>query len=168
MHGIRRPGPLDVDNDDGIYRVVLRGKGIWRVEKSTSTHFSIRRVLLYFDGDQTFTQMRVNSSAGQTRCHPQTLVLPLGHIIQEVSCERSRSTGLPVGIVLAGTFQGKKGGLAGNIWRAPSTPYVESYLMANFGGEISHRDNTTSLQKKGGFVLGLSSNTSNSPRKGYS
>jgi hypothetical protein len=74
MYGIQRGHILDVDNDDGIYRVVLRVKGIWRVEKSTSTHFSIRRLLLYFDGDQTFTQMRVNLSAGQTRCHPQTLV----------------------------------------------------------------------------------------------
>jgi hypothetical protein len=70
MHGIRRPGPLDVDNDDGIYRVVLRGKGIWRVEKSTSTHFSIRRLLLYL----METRRSRKYVLIRSRCHPQTLV----------------------------------------------------------------------------------------------
>jgi hypothetical protein len=48
-----------------------------RVEKSTRTQFSIRRLLLVPDGDQTSTQARVKSIDGQTRCHPQTLISPL-------------------------------------------------------------------------------------------
>jgi hypothetical protein len=73
MYGIRGGRPLDVDNDDGIYRVVLRGKGIWRVEKSTSTHFSIRRLLLYL----METRRSRKYVLIRSRCHPQTLVLPL-------------------------------------------------------------------------------------------